>query len=795
MVRPGFPVFSGGGELLPRRDHDSENTIVAHPVAPYRPVSESLAIAPTVSVIIPARNEAANLPHVFGTLPSWVSEIILVDGRSVDDTVAVARELCPAARVITQPGRGKGDALQAGFAAATGDILVMIDADGSTDGTEMIRFVGALLAGADFAKGSRFSSSGGSDDITGIRRYGNRVLSVMVNRMFGTHFTDLCYGYNAFWARHLGAIDIGNCSGFEVETLMNIRAAKAGLTIYEVPSHECPRIFGASNLHAVRDGWRILKIILRERRNRARGRDRQRSAAPPPVTSRGPAAPAAIGPYRLPGADREPSIHDRDIVSAMAEGDDAGMAAAFGRYAQGLYSYCRSQLSEPAAAASAVQDTFVAAAAGIWRLKRPDRLRPWLFALARNECQRRRQAAGPSVRLYEVAHATQDTGTFGTITPDGEARAQVRAAIAELDPVDGEISELHLRHGLYGADLADILGVSRGQAHALAARARSRFEKSLGVLLLARSERGHCREMTAILGAGSGAATPSLRWRVRRHVGRCEVCGVRKRNGLNPAILLGLLPARPLPPELRRPTLHLIADRSPAAAAYRAQVTDRASLSRGDGFPVQVATLPAPGLRATAVFAVTVAVAALALLGAAMYYAGHPSGSQAVARVAIGRRLPPAAPTGSADPARGSAGTPSAAAGPAAPGSGLPTGPGPGASVSAPLLGRAESRTIRPSSAGLASPPSSRTSPSPSPSKSPSHSGSPSSSSSSSPPSSPPSASSSSSPPSSSPPSSSAPSSAPPTETPTEAPSSASASSTPTSPSASSSSLSSSAPP
>jgi hypothetical protein len=250
---------------------------------PYRPISAMLAIAPTVSVIIPAMNEAANLPRVFGTLPVWIDEVVLADGHSVDDTVAVTQALYPKAKVVTQPGHGKGDALQAGFAAATGDILVTIDADGSTDGAEIIRFVGALVAGADFAKGSRFSSSGGSDDITSVRRYGNRLLSVLVNRMFGTPFTGLCYGCNAFGARHLDAIDLSSCPGFEVETLMTIRAAKAGLTIYEVPSHEYPRISGASNPHAVRDGWRILKVIVRERLGGFRKRGSRGLAATAPV--------------------------------------------------------------------------------------------------------------------------------------------------------------------------------------------------------------------------------------------------------------------------------------------------------------------------------------------------------------------------------------------------------------------------------------------------------------------------------------------------------------------------------
>jgi glycosyltransferase involved in cell wall biosynthesis len=249
---------------LPRPNAGVEDPGKVRTMLQYRPISAVLAITPTVSVVIPARNEAANLPHVFATLPPWVDEVILVDGGSVDDTVAVTRELCPEAKVIPQLGDGKGDALQAGFAAATGDIIVTIDADGSTDGAEIVLFVGALVAGADFAKGSRFSSNGSSDDITSVRRYGNSLLNLLVNRMFGTQLTDLCYGYNAFWARHLDALDI-DCSGFEIETLMTIRAAKAGLKIHEVPSYERCRISGSSNLRAIRDGLRILKVIVRER--------------------------------------------------------------------------------------------------------------------------------------------------------------------------------------------------------------------------------------------------------------------------------------------------------------------------------------------------------------------------------------------------------------------------------------------------------------------------------------------------------------------------------------------------
>ncbi|SEL48202.1 glycosyltransferase family 2 protein [Nonomuraea pusilla] len=220
--------------------------------------------AASVSVIVPAMNEAENLPHVFATLPEWIDEVILVDGNSTDDTVAVARGLRPGLRVVTQTRRGKGNALIEGFQAATGDIIVMIDADGSTDGHEIGAFVTALMEGADFAKGSRYAPGGGSDDLSPIRSLGNKVLTGLTNLLYGTRYTDLCYGYNAFWAKHLDALQL-DCDGFEIETLMNVRAAQAGLVISEVPSHERCRIHGESNLHAVRDGWRVLKTIVRER--------------------------------------------------------------------------------------------------------------------------------------------------------------------------------------------------------------------------------------------------------------------------------------------------------------------------------------------------------------------------------------------------------------------------------------------------------------------------------------------------------------------------------------------------
>ncbi len=219
---------------------------------------------PRISVVIPTRNEAENLHYVLPFIPSLVSEIILVDGHSTDDTIAVAQQLLPNIQIIHQLKQGKGDALRLGFAACTGDIIVMLDADGSTDPGEIPRFVDTLLKGNDFAKGSRFLKDGGSHDITPLRSLGNYGLSMLVNIFFGVHYSDLCYGYNAFWRRCLKSIRV-DCDGFEVETLINIRIHKARLKIAEVPSIERPRLFGQSNLRTFRDGWRVLKIILKER--------------------------------------------------------------------------------------------------------------------------------------------------------------------------------------------------------------------------------------------------------------------------------------------------------------------------------------------------------------------------------------------------------------------------------------------------------------------------------------------------------------------------------------------------
>jgi glycosyltransferase involved in cell wall biosynthesis len=241
--------------------------------------------SPTVTIVVPAKNEAANLREVLPLLPP-VHEVLLVDGHSVDDTIEVARHTLPSIRVVQQTRRGKGNALACGFLAATGDIIVMFDADGSADPAEIPAYLKALTDGADFAKGSRFAPGGGSDDITVIRRLGNAGLHLIANVAFGTRFSDLCYGYNAFWRDLLPILDLPSVDapapadgsmiwgdGFEIETVLNCRMAAAGVKIAEVPSTELRRIHGETNLRTFADGSRVLRTIMAERRRLKSFRD------------------------------------------------------------------------------------------------------------------------------------------------------------------------------------------------------------------------------------------------------------------------------------------------------------------------------------------------------------------------------------------------------------------------------------------------------------------------------------------------------------------------------------------
>jgi glycosyltransferase involved in cell wall biosynthesis len=218
----------------------------------------------TVSVIIPTLNEAANLPYVLNTIPDWVDEVVVVDGRSTDDTERIARLLHPGVKVIHELTPGKGAALKAGLGAASGDYLISLDADGSMDGNRLEDFRDALDNGAEYVKGSRFAAGGGSADITRFRRIGDSGICFLMLVLFGARYTDASYGYFAVRADRFDHLGIDS-NGFETEIIMNIRAHRAGLKIAEVPCFEGNRISGNSNLSAFKDGFRIAGYIVREK--------------------------------------------------------------------------------------------------------------------------------------------------------------------------------------------------------------------------------------------------------------------------------------------------------------------------------------------------------------------------------------------------------------------------------------------------------------------------------------------------------------------------------------------------
>ena len=267
--RPDQRALPSSVRTLEASDGTARSLVPVNGAAPsfVRPLQDSPGISAwgraRISVVIPAYNEADNLRWLLPQLANEY-EVIVVDGESTDGTSDVVRELCPRATLIRQRPQGKGAALRAGFAAATGDVVVMIDADGSMDPLEMDTFVALIARGFDVVKGSRHSCGGGSEDLTFIRRLGNRLFVLLANLLYGSSWSDLCYGYIAMRRSAIDRLRL-HSDGFEIETEICVHAVTADLAVAEVPSYELNRRSGVSKLHPLRDGWRVLRVLLRNR--------------------------------------------------------------------------------------------------------------------------------------------------------------------------------------------------------------------------------------------------------------------------------------------------------------------------------------------------------------------------------------------------------------------------------------------------------------------------------------------------------------------------------------------------
>jgi RNA polymerase sigma factor (sigma-70 family) len=281
-------------------------------------------------------------------------------------------------------------------------------------------------------------------------------------------------------------------------------------------------------------------------------------------------------------------MDDREVVAAIVAGDPRGLASAYDRYAASLYGYCRSLLREPADAADVVQDTFVIATAKVGALRDPYRLRPWLYAVARNECHRKLRSKEAAAEIGDTAdpmYAADAAAEPGLSAQQAELRELVRDAISGLNPPDREVIELNLRHELDGTELVAALGVSRSHAHAMASRARAQLEKALGALLVARTGRRGCQDLDDLLADWDGRLTVLLRKRVNRHIEQCEACDDRKHRALRPAMLYGFAPLPILPVWLRHQTLQLCADGAPEAQEFKRHVVQDAGAFDAEGFP------------------------------------------------------------------------------------------------------------------------------------------------------------------------------------------------------------------
>jgi RNA polymerase sigma factor (sigma-70 family) len=320
-------------------------------------------------------------------------------------------------------------------------------------------------------------------------------------------------------------------------------------------------------------------------------------------------------------------MHDNEVVASIVAGHPRGLALAYDRYADPLYKYCRTLLRDPADAADAVQDVFVIAASRLDRLRDPDRLRGWLYAVARNEALRILRSKKGASALGEAPDVTDDSAGLGHDAERADLRALLEDACDGLNLGEREVIELQLRQGLDPAEIAAVLGVSADHAHTLLSRAREQLGACLAVLLVGRAGRGDCGELDALLAGWDGRLTTLLRKRVHRHIEHCAVCGARRAFELRPAMLSDLSPgaalaagaelslrlAGGLPEGLRAQTIMIATGQGAGAVAHRAAVLSRAGALDHSGFPQPVRFSPRGQAMAAAAVVLAVAIAAVAV--------------------------------------------------------------------------------------------------------------------------------------------------------------------------------------
>lgn len=298
---------------------------------------------------------------------------------------------------------------------------------------------------------------------------------------------------------------------------------------------------------------------------------------------------------------------DRALVDALRAGDSGALAALYDAYAESLYRYCWSLLRDADSAQVALRDALIAAEAHAGSLADPGMLRPWLYALARSECRRRR-AAGPQDAGEALAGAPEPDDP-----DDADLRVMAWHAVHSLPAADREVLELDTRHGLTTAGLAAVLGVPARRLDAVREQARDRLRDAITAEILAMKGPYDCPQRAAILTGYTGELTPGMREQLVRHLARCETCSPHRNRQVSAAKVFELLPQVTLPEALRVRVLSCFVD--PELFLYRRYVARRSQTLDSAGFPLvterKARTWPRAVACAVAVVATVVAVAGI----------------------------------------------------------------------------------------------------------------------------------------------------------------------------------------
>jgi RNA polymerase sigma factor (sigma-70 family) len=305
------------------------------------------------------------------------------------------------------------------------------------------------------------------------------------------------------------------------------------------------------------------------------------------------------------GDARARKSEDRELALRVAAGDRAALAYVYELYSDRIFDFCYSMLHDRDEAADAAQEVFLVALEKICMLREPDKMKPWLFAVARNDCLRRiRKRAKLSPNSDALETISSDSPLEEDTNPDA-LRELVWSAAAGLVPRDRALLDLHVRQGLNGQELADVVGTKRSRVYVMVNRLKAQFEMAMNALLVTRYGRESCTELQRILAGSGDAFTPLVRKRVTRHVETCETCEETKQRVASPMALLSALPIVAAPMSLKE---RLFRHEAGESGVSPRPVSKTPRFSARNGFPKTLEMEPTPS--------VPVAVAVVAFFAA-----------------------------------------------------------------------------------------------------------------------------------------------------------------------------------